>query len=118
MIYGEALKPIWLNIFNHYDGGKIMVIGAGRIVLRLHGVHSLKEKRKIVKSVIARIQNSFNASVAEIGANDVHDRAEVGFSLTGSDQRLINAMMDKIFNKVEAMGLAEVVDTSFELMVF
>ncbi len=95
-----------------------MVIGAGRVVLRLHGVHSLKEKRKIVKAVIGRIQNSFNASVAEIGANDVHDRAEIGFSLTGSDQRIINAMMDKIFNKVEAMGLAEVVDTSFELMVF
>ncbi|SMD07547.1 hypothetical protein SAMN02746065_1294 [Desulfocicer vacuolatum DSM 3385] len=95
-----------------------MVIGAGRIVLRLHGVYSLKEKRKIVKAVIGRIQNSFNASVAEIGANDIHDRAEIGFSLTGSDQRVINAMVDKIFNKVEAMGLAELVDTSFELMVF
>ena len=95
-----------------------MIIGAGRIVLRLHGVHSLKEKRKIVKAVISRIQNGFNASVAEVGANDVHDRAEIGLSLTGSDQRFINGMMDKIFNKVESMGLAEVVDTSFELMVF
>jgi hypothetical protein len=95
-----------------------MVIGVGRIVLRLHGVHSLKEKRKIIKAIIGRIRNSFNVSVAEIGANDVHERGEIGFSLTGSDQRLVNAMVDKIFNKVDDMGLAQVVDTSFEVMVF
>ena len=74
-----------------------MVVGVGRIVLRLHAVTSLKEKRKIVKAVINRIRNSFNASVAEVGANDVHGRAEIGFSLTGSDQRRVNAMVDKIF---------------------
>lgn len=95
-----------------------MVIGAGRIVLRLHAVNSLKEKRKIVKAVIHGIRNRFNASVAEVGANDVHGRAEIGFSLTGSDQRQINAMVDKVFNKVETMGVAEVLDTTFELIVF
>ena len=95
-----------------------MVIGVGRIVLRLHGFHSLKEKRKIIKAMIGRIHNSFNASVAEIGANDIHERGEIGFSITGSDQRLVNAMVDKIFNKVEAMGLAEVVNTEFEIMIF
>lgn len=95
-----------------------MVVGVGRIVLRLHGVFSLKEKRKIVKSVIGRIRNSFHVSAAEVGANDFHGRAEIGFSITGSDQRLINAMVDKVFNTVDTMGVAEVQETEFDILVF
>lgn len=93
-----------------------MVIGTGRVVLRLHGVNSLKEKRKIVKAIVNRIKNSFNASVAEVGANDLHERAEIGFSITGNDQSTINSIIDKIFNKVDDMGLAEMIDTDYEII--
>ncbi len=93
-----------------------MVIGTAKILLRLHAVKSLKGKRKIVKSIINRIKNKFNASVAEVGSNDVHDRAEIGLSLTGTDHSLINSIIDKIFNQVEEMGIAEIIDTEFEIM--
>ena len=102
----------------HHRKGKEMIIGTGRVVLRLHGVHSLKEKRKIIKSIINRIKNSFNASVAEVGANDSHERGVIGFSLTGNDQSTINSMIDKIFNKIDAMGLAEMVDTDYEIITY
>ncbi len=92
-----------------------MVIGLGIIVLRLHDCNSLKGKRGVVKSVIARLRNNFNASVAEVGANDNHHRAEIGFSLVGNDRQVINAKIDKIFNAVERMGLAEVIDTQMEI---
>lgn len=92
-----------------------MVIGLGIIVLRLHDCNSLKGKRGVVKSVIARLRNNFNASVAEVGANDNHHRAEIGFSLVGNDRQVINAKIDKIFNAVERMGLAEVIETQMEI---
>lgn len=95
-----------------------MIIGTGRVVLRLHGVHSLKEKRKIIKSIVSRVKNSFNASVAEVGANDIHERAEIGFSLTGNEQRNINSAIDRIFNHIDNMGLAEIIDTDFEIINF
>lgn len=95
-----------------------MIIGTGRVVLRLHGVFSLKEKRKIVKSIIGRVKNSFNASVAEVGANDLHEKAEIGFSITGNDHSTINSVIDKIFNYVDYMGLAEIIDTDFEIINF
>ena len=47
-----------------------MVIGIGRIKFKLYGVGSLKGKRSIVKSIIHRIQNRFNISIAEVGYND------------------------------------------------
>ncbi len=93
-----------------------MVVGVGLITFRLHECHSLKEKRRIVKTVIARLRNHFNASVAEVADNDMHQRAVVGFSLVGNDQGLINSKIDKMFNLAEELGLAEVVDTEMELI--
>ncbi len=95
-----------------------MVVGVGIIIFRIHECHSLKGKRKIVKSIIARLGNAFNISIAEVGANDVHQRAEIGFSITGNDRRLINSIMDKIIDKTEAMGLAEIIDTDMEILNF
>ena len=93
-----------------------MVIGYGVLDLRIPQAHSLKGKRKVVKSVIGRIQSSFNASVAETGANDMHQRAEVGFALVGNDARLLNSKMDRIMNLVESMGVCEIIDSEMEIM--
>lgn len=93
-----------------------MVVGLGMVTLRLHECRSLKEKRSVVKSVIGRIRNQFNASVAEISDNDIYQRALIGLALVGNDRALINSKMDKIFNMVAEMGVADVVDTEMEIM--
>ena len=92
-----------------------MVVGIGILTFRLHDCRSLKGKRKIVKSIIQRTRNHFNISMAEIGSNDVYQRAEIGFALVGNDQRLINSKIDKIINMTEGFGLAELVDTELEI---
>ena len=48
-----------------------MIAGTGKIIFRLHDCRSLKSKRKIVKSIINRISNSFNISVAEVGSKSL-----------------------------------------------
>ena len=93
-----------------------MVVGLGIITFRLHDCHSLKGKRRVVKSIIHQIQNHFNASVAEVGLNDVHQRAEIGFALVGNNRGVINSKVDKVFNLVDSMGLAEVIDTDMEII--
>ena len=93
-----------------------MVVGTGIIILRLHDCRSLKGKRKIVKSMIGRLRSHFNVSMAETGANDIYQRAEIGFSLVGNDSPLINSKIDKIFNMADSLGLAEIVDTRMEII--
>lgn len=93
-----------------------MIVGIGIITFKIHDCHSLKAKRKIVRSIISQIQNNFNASVAEVGANDMWQRAEVGFSLVGNDRQVINSKIDKIFNLAESLGLAELIDTEMEIL--
>jgi uncharacterized protein YlxP (DUF503 family) len=93
-----------------------MVIGAGILIFRLHDCHSLKGKRSVIKALISRIRNHFNVSVAEVGANDVYQRAEIGFALAGADHSLVNTKIDKILNFVEDLGLAEIVDSEMEII--
>ncbi len=95
-----------------------MVTGLGVITFRLHDCHSLKAKRKITRSLIARLRNQFNASIAEVGANDSHQKALIGFSLTGNDARVINSKVDKLINMAQELGLAEIVDTDVEIIHF
>ena len=71
-----------------------MVIGIGIITFRLHECRSLKSKRKIVKSIVNQVRNQFNVSIAEVGSNEIYQRAEIGFSLIGNDAALINSKID------------------------
>ena len=93
-----------------------MVVGSGIIIFRLHDCRSLKSKRKIVKSIISRLRNNFNVSVAEVGSNDIHQRAEIGFVLVGNNKAVINSKIDKIFNMADELGLAEIIDSKMEII--
>lgn len=93
-----------------------MVVGVGCMIFRLHQCRSLKEKRKVVKSIIARIRNHFNVSVAEVDDNDIYQRIVIGVSITGNDRQLINAKLDKLFNFAEDLGLAELIDNQLEII--
>jgi uncharacterized protein len=94
----------------------MMVVGLGYISLRLHDCHSLKDKRKVIKSIKGRLRSHFNIAVAEVGLNDVYQQAAIGFAFVGNDRQMINAKIDKAFNFVDALGLAEVVDTQLEIL--
>lgn len=93
-----------------------MVIGAGKIKFQLYAINSLKEKRSIVKSIISRIGNKFNISIAETDYNDSHLSAEIGFALVGNDSRVVNSKVDKVLNSVEDIGLAQIADVEIEII--
>ena len=92
-----------------------MLVGYGTITLRIPYCHSLKEKRGVVKRIISRLRNQFNASVSEVADNDRHQWAKIGFSMVGNDVSLVNSKMDKLLNMVDEMMLAEVVDHEMEI---
>ncbi len=93
-----------------------MVVGIGIITFKLNDCHSLKGKRGVIKAVISQLRNHFNISVAEVGLNDVYQRALIGFSVVGNDRSIINSKIDKIFNLADELGLAEVVNTEMEII--
>ena len=93
-----------------------MVVGMGIMTFRLNECRSLKSKRRIIKMMIGKMRSHFNLSAAEIGANDMHQRAEIGFAIVGNSSALVNSKIDKVFNLMEVLGLAEIIDTELEIL--
>jgi hypothetical protein len=93
-----------------------MVVGVCQISLSLPGVTSLKAKRSIVRKVLDRTANRFNVSVAEVGQQDVHRQAVLGFAVVSGDRRHANSMLDSIAAFVEGSADAVVLDRSMELI--
>jgi len=95
-----------------------MVVGVCHISLLIHDSHSLKQKRQVIKSVVEKARGRFNASVAEVGSNDVWQRAEIGVSVIGNDKAFVNSVLDKVLNFIENIHLAEVTGHEIELINF
>lgn len=95
-----------------------MVVGVCTVTLVLHDSHSLKDKRQVLKSVIEKVRNRFNVSVAETGSNDLWQRAEIGIAAVGNDKAFVNSVLDRALNFIEGMHLAEVTDSGIELLNF
>ncbi len=93
-----------------------MTVGTLRVSLRLHGNQSLKEKRKVVKSLIEKSRHRFNVSVAEVADQDLHQRAVIGVAVVGSDGRVLNSLLDRIVSFMESLGTAEIIHTEMEIV--
>ncbi len=94
-----------------------MQVGVLKIKLRLPENTSLKGKRQVVKSVIARIGNKFGVAVAEVEDNDLWQLATVGVSSIGNDRRQINEVLSKIIDFVnESHFDAEVLEFKTDIV--
>jgi uncharacterized protein len=62
--------------------------------LLLGDVHSLKQKRSVVRPVIAELQRRFAVSAAETGAQGLHRRANVGIALVSADRGHVVDVLD------------------------
>jgi uncharacterized protein YlxP (DUF503 family) len=93
-----------------------MVIGVCKVTLLLHGNRSLKGKRRVLKSIMGKVKNRFNLTIAEVGCNDVWQRAEIGFAAIGNDKAFINSVIDTALSFIEDLQLGEVTDHRIELI--
>jgi len=64
-----------------------LVVGTLVVDLLLGDVHSLKEKRAVVRPIVAELRRRFDVAAAETGATDLHRRSEVGVAVVSSTHR-------------------------------
>ena len=77
--------------------------------LRASWVHSLKEKRKIVKSLISKLQNRYHVSAAEIDEQDIHQIIVIGVAAIVPHNAMAESLMDDISLFVEENTEAEII---------
>ena len=92
-----------------------MNIAAMTFRLRAPWVHSLKEKRMIVKSLTAQLQNKFHVSAAETGEQDTHQIIVIGVAAVVPHSALADSLMEEISRFVEDNCEAEILDETREI---
>lgn len=83
--------------------------------LRAPWVHSLKEKRMIVKSLVAKLQNKFHVSAAEIDEQDVHQIIVIGIAAIVPHNAMADSLMDEITEFMELNTEAEILEEIREI---
>ena len=84
--------------------------------LRAPWVHSLKEKRMIVKSLVAKLRNRFNVSAAEIDEQDTHQIIVIGVAAIVPHNAFADSLMEDISQFVEENTEAEIIDEEREIL--
>ena len=87
------------------------------MTFRLHApwVHSLKEKRMVVKSLITQLQNRFHVSAAELDEQDAHQILVIGVAAIVPHNAIADSLMEKISQFVESASEAEVWEETREI---
>ncbi len=90
-----------------------MPLAVGLLVLELHlvGCPSLKEKRRVVRSLLDRVRSRHNVAAAEVDHQDLHQRAQLAFAAVSSVHEPVARLFDQIVAEAEALvpgGVSEV----------
>ena len=78
-----------------------MEVGILIVKISIGEASSLKEKRKILKSLIDVLKNKFNLSIAEVGEQNKWQVAELGIAVVGNDKSYLNRVIEKVVDKIE-----------------
>jgi len=93
-----------------------MQIGVCIIDLAIPGSHSLKEKRRVVKSIKDRVKNKFNVSIAEIDNLDRHQSCTIGIVCISNCNKQANRILSKIVDFIDATRMAEIERYKIEMI--
>ncbi|WP_366139806.1 DUF503 domain-containing protein [uncultured Modestobacter sp.] len=89
LLQGPAASP-------RVAGGRRVLIFTGTLTadLLLGDVHSLKEKRSVVRPIVAELRRRFAVAAAEVGDPDLHRRAQVGVATVAGQADQVTDVLD------------------------
>lgn len=93
-----------------------MVIGVLQFELLFHDAQSLKDKRRVIRSLRDRLHREHLVSVSEVGANDKLNVALMGVAVVAPDGRRAGHVLDAIEDKLRKLTDAELGDITRELL--
>lgn len=93
-----------------------MTVGILQLELSIPDAMSLKDKRRVVKSIKDRIAHGHNVSIAEVGALDEHRRSIIGIAMVSNDKRYVEGALSKLVDFVKIVPQANLMDYQIEFL--
>jgi len=93
-----------------------MIVGLCTVELYFPDGHSLKAKRQILLSLKDRLRDKFNVSVAEVGEQDLWQKAVLGIACVANEGGYVNQVLDQAVNLVRSVPAVELVQFRIEML--
>jgi uncharacterized protein YlxP (DUF503 family) len=85
-----------------------MIIGSIILSIHIPWVHSLKEKRRILKSLVAKTRQKFNVAIAEVQAQDHHQTIILGLACVTNESAKADEILDQVLFFLESQTDGEI----------
>ena len=93
-----------------------VVVGVLRLVFHIPHARSLKEKRGVVRRFRDRVRSRFDVSIAEVGDQDLHQRAIFGVAVVSSDASVCDSVLEQVAREASVQPDAVLTDRTTELV--
>ena len=93
-----------------------MPVGLVELSIRLHGVHSLKDKRSIIKPILKRLRDLFNCAAIESDMHDFHEMTVISIVTINTNAIELEKTMCNVVKAVERMGAFDVTESNKEVI--
>ena len=93
-----------------------MYVAILQVDLSIERAQNLKEKRQVVRSVLARLRSRYNVSAAEVDDLDLWQRAGLGFCCCGNDAAHVRGLMQQVLHQLQRHPEARVLDHQLEVL--
>ena len=95
--------------------GHNTIVGVLTVQVSVFDAMTLKDKRRVIKSLKDRLQNMYNISVAEVGHNDSIRTAILSIAMVANESRFVDSALSKIVDFVRNNSQLSLVDYSIEM---
>jgi len=93
-----------------------MIIGVLSLQISVFDAMTLKDKRRVIKSLKDRIRNKYNVSIAEVDNNDNIRTSVLGVALVANKSRFVESVLSDIVNFVRNNTRSTLIDYNIELL--
>jgi uncharacterized protein YlxP (DUF503 family) len=93
-----------------------MFVGVLQVDFVLRGSHSLKDRRRILRSIKDRAAHRFNVSIAEVGDVEMWQRASLGISLVGREHHFVETSLQEVLRFLRGARDAEIVGHQIDIL--
>jgi hypothetical protein len=92
-----------------------MTIGVLEAHLAIYEAVSLKDRRRVIKSLKDRLRRRFNVSVAEVGDVENRKSADLAVAMVGNDPRFVHQCLQQVVNYIESNRGATLIDFAIDM---
>ncbi|MCL0052818.1 DUF503 domain-containing protein [Peptococcaceae bacterium] len=93
-----------------------MVVGTLTVELFIFGSRTLKDKRRILKSILDKVKSRFNVSIAEVDSHDMWQRSVLGIACVSNQVAHVQSVLSSVEKFISHQRDAEIISLHTEII--